>query len=131
MTESKRAGVLLRVDGALAFLPVSAVLRIAEMPAITHVPGAPEPMLGIANAGGDVVPVLSLARGGGPPRGALVLCSWLGEPFGIAGAEVVQTGSFEIDGSARDCIRVESARVPTLDLASLHGKLRTTAWAGR
>jgi len=131
MSETKRAGVLLRVDGALAFLPVSSVLRIAEMPTITHVPGAPESMLGIAHSGGDVVPVLSLARGGGPPRGALVLCTWLGEPFGIAGAEVVQTGSFDIDGSARDCIRVESARVPTLDLASLHGRLRTTAWAGR
>jgi hypothetical protein len=131
MTDTKRAGVLLRVDGALAFLPVTSVLRIAEMPAITRVPGAPEAMLGIANAGGDVVPVISLAHGGGPPRGALVLCTWLGEPFGIAGAEVVQTGAFEVDGSARDCIRVESARVPTLDLAALHGKLRTTAWAGR
>ena len=131
MTDGTRAGVLLRVDGALAFLPVGAVVRIAEMPAITRVPGAPEAMLGIAHSGGDVVPVLSLGRGGGPPRGALVLCTWLGELFGLAGAEVAQTGSFDVDGSARDCIRVESARVPTLDLASLHVRLRTTAWAGR
>lgn len=124
---ARRGGVLLRVDGALAFVPAVNVQSIVAMPPITAVPGRHEPLLGIAQVGNAVIPVLGLGALGGS-RGALVVTKHAGESVGLAGAEVVGTGHYEVDASAPDCVRVDGERVPSVDVGSIYDRVRNAAW---
>ncbi|CAN5648069.1 hypothetical protein BH09MYX1_BH09MYX1_46200 [soil metagenome] len=124
---NRRGGVLLRIDGALAFVPAAAVQSIVAMPQITPVPGRHEPLLGIAHVGNAVIPVLGLG-GQGSSRGSLVVTKHAGEAVGLAGVEVVSTGHYEIDASAPECVRVEGERVPSIDIGSMYDRVKSAAW---
>lgn len=120
---ARRGGVLLRVDGALAFLPAVSVQSIVAMPPITTVPGRRDPLLGIAQVANSVIPVLALGRQGSA-RGMLVVTRYAGESLGLAGGEIVGTGHYEVDGSAPDCVRVDGERVPSIDVAKMCDAVR-------
>lgn len=125
---AKRGGVIVRHQGALRFLPASVVVRIASCPPISRVPGAPSPMLGIAHEGGDIVPVIALDEGderGPRSRTTLVVCRYLGEPVGIVGCEVVETGSFEPDASIEGAVVASGGPARTLDLAATFARLQS------
>ncbi|HEY1954947.1 MAG TPA: chemotaxis protein CheW [Polyangiaceae bacterium] len=122
MTAAKRGGVVVRHRGALRFLPASLVVRIAQCPPVSRVPGAPEPMLGIAYEGGEIVPVVGLDDVDAA-HGELIVCRYLGEPVGIVGCEVVETGLFEPDPSTEGAVAFRGEPARTLDLASTFAKL--------
>lgn len=119
MSVAKRGGVIVRHRGALRFLPASVVVRIAPCPPVSRVPGAPEPMLGIAYDGGEIVPVIALDD----DRSALIVCRYLGEPVGIVGCEVVETGIYDADPSAEGAVAVRGEPARTLDLAATFAKV--------
>ena len=132
MSVAKRGGVIVRHRGALRFLPASVVVRIAPCPPVSRVPGAPEPMLGIAYEGGEIVPVIALdddderrpAFGGSvDDRSALIVCRYLGEPVGIVGCEVLETGIYDADPSAEGAVAVRGEPARTLDLAATFAKV--------
>jgi hypothetical protein len=125
--DAKRGGVLLRLDGGLFFVPASVALTLAAPPQIARVPGAPAGLLGIALQDGDIVPVIAV----GPARGAMVVCTYLGEKIGLLGAEIVGTGVFEVDAEAADAVRFGGERARSLDLASIYARVQGEGWAGR
>ena len=116
----------MRHEGALRFLPASVVVRIAPRPPISRVPGAPKSMLGIAYTGGEIVPVVSIddTRADTP----LLVCRYLGEPVGIVGCEVVQTGTFDADPSAEGAVIAQGAPARSLDLAATFASLQNARW---
>jgi hypothetical protein len=126
MPSTKRGGVVVRHEGALRFLPASVVARIAPRPPISRVPGAPKSMLGIAYTGGEIVPVVAISDE--HDDGPLVVCRYLGEPVGIVGCEVVQTGTFDADPSAEGAVIAEGAPVRSLDLAATFASLQSARW---
>lgn len=123
----RRGGVLLRVDGALAFLPAAAVHGIVAMPPITAVPGRHEPLLGISDVGNSVISVLGLG-GAGASHGVLVVARHAGEQVGLAGVEVIGTGHYDVDASAPECVRVDGERVPSLDVGAIYDRAKSAAW---
>lgn len=123
----KRGGVVVRHEGALRFLPASVVVRIAQCPPVSRVPGAPKPLLGIAYTGGEIVPVIAV---GDDTFGApLIVCRYLGEPVGILGCQVVHTGSFEADPSAEGAVIADGVPARSMDLAATFASLQGTRWA--
>ena len=102
--------MLLRVDGALAFLPAATVQSIVALPAITPVPGRHEPLLGIAQVGNGVIPVLGLGALGAS-RGSLVVTKHAGEPVGLAGIEKRELSV--LSGGERS-VRVDPAGKPSV-----------------
>ena len=129
-TESKRGGILLRDGEALWFVPASVAVKVAPLPEVTRVPGAPAELLGIAQIDGEILPVIALGNDRPKAGGALLVCSYLGEEIGLVGGQIVGTGSFEVD---EDGVSVsyagESAR--PLDLAAIYARLQSGPWAGR
>jgi hypothetical protein len=125
----KRGGVLLRIDGTLHFVPASVALAISPAPEITRVPGAPEQLLGVALHDGDVVPVIAI----GAARGAMLVCSYLGEKLGFMGADIEGTGLYEPDGDGdkRDAVRHRGESARSLDIATLYARVQGEGWAGR
>jgi len=131
----KRGGVVVRHRGALRFLPASVVARISECPPISRVPGAPKAMLGIAYDEGEIVPVVALdddaaraAERESRARKVLIVCRYLGEPVGIVGCEVVQTGMFDADPSAEGAVIARGEPARSLDLAAAFASLRGSRW---
>jgi hypothetical protein len=123
----KRGGVVVRHEGALRFLPASVVVRIAPRPTISRVPGAPKSMLGIAYTGGEILPVVSISDDASAD-GPLLVCRYLGEPVGIVGCEVVETGSFDADPSAEGAVIAHGAPARSLDLAATFASLQSARW---
>ena len=65
------------------------VREICPLPALTPVPTAPPPIVGVVNFRGAIVPVLSLAAGRGPRAGdALVLIDVDGVSAGLAAERI-------------------------------------------
>jgi chemotaxis signal transduction protein len=62
--------VQVRVGAELYAFPVSHVLEVSEIGALTSAPGASRSTLGLRNLRGDVLPVFDLAAVLGLPRGA-------------------------------------------------------------
>ena len=120
----KRGGVIVRHEGELRFLPASVVVRVAPCPPISRVPGAPKPLLGIAYTGGEIVPVIAI----GEARTPLLVCRYLGEPVGILGCDVVETGTFESDPSAEGAVIARGAPARSLDLAATFASLQGARW---
>ena len=81
MAEIKRGGLLLRVDGALVFIPASIALRISAHPEIVRVPGASSELLGMAVNEGEVLPVVAI----GSDHGPMVVCIHASELVGLVG----------------------------------------------
>ncbi len=122
----------MRVDGALQFVPAAVALAITPAPEITRVPGAPQALLGAALHDGDVVPVVGIGTADGQERrGAMLVCSYLGEKVGLLGATIVSTGLFEADPVVADAVRVDGETARALDLAALYARVQGEGWAGR
>jgi chemotaxis signal transduction protein len=142
--EAKLGGVVLRVDGALMFVPASVAMRLAPLPQIARVPGAPADLLGITLESGRILPVIAIGssrpempsrppslrvRGGPDEPASMVVCAFLGEEVGLVGAEIVRTGIFETAGG--DDVTIDGETVRSLDLASLYARVQAGPWAGR
>lgn len=63
--------VVFTLDGQRLALPLSSVERALRAVAVTPLPGAPPVVLGVINAGGQVLPVVELRRRLGLPSPAL------------------------------------------------------------
>jgi chemotaxis signal transduction protein len=108
----RRGGLLLRVEGELRFLAASVAVRVAPLPPVEAVPGAPPDLLGIALHEGVVVSVIAI----GPRRDAngqntMIVCQHAGELVALVGAEVVEAGTFDEQGAAQP-----------LDLAAIYAR---------
>jgi hypothetical protein len=101
---SKLRGLLLRLDGALRFVPASVALHVAPAPRVTLVVGAPPELLGIALFSGVVIPVLAV----GAARAEMIVCQCAGELVGVVGARVIEAGAFDVAGD-RAAYRDETA----------------------
>jgi hypothetical protein len=84
------AGLLVRCQGQLAFIPAHVVRTVRYDVVVTPFPGTD---LGMALLGGRVVPVVSL----GPTERALVVCDIDGEVIAVSGLEPLKSGFFEGD----------------------------------
>jgi chemotaxis signal transduction protein len=124
---TKKAGVLLRVEGQLCFLDASSVVRMAPVPPITGVPGGPPGLLGIALHEGSILPVVSL----GASRHPMVVCKHSGELLGLVGAEVVRTGVFDVASGQADAVEYEGRTASSLDLTALYGIVEGSGRLGR
>ena len=127
MKVAKRGGVLVRLDGALWFVPASVAVAIAPAPQIARVPGAPEALLGATLHEGDVVPVITI----GPARESMLVCSYLGEKVGLVGGHIEGTGAYEPDPAAADAVNHGGERARTLDLAAIYSRIQGEGWASR
>jgi hypothetical protein len=115
----------MRVDGALVFISASVAARVAPMPQITRVPGAPQDLIGIALHEDDLVPVIAVGQG----AEAMVVCNHSGERLGLVGGKVVGAGLFDPAGDAGVSFNGET--IAPLDLAALYARLRGERWGGR
>jgi hypothetical protein len=129
-------GIIVRVGERHYVIAEENVLRVVPCPPVQRVPGAPPELLGIAMEGGTVVPVLSLATTEpGAPLGPLLLCRAMGEPLGLCGLRVVETGFFPL---ALDLHALHTPGAVTwrgeviepLDLVSLLNCVQPGTWAG-
>jgi hypothetical protein len=125
--ETKRGGVLLRVGGALHFVPAPLAVAVAPAPQVARVAGAPAALVGVAVHDGDVIPVLSI----GHERGPMLVCAYLGEKIGLTGARIEGTGVYDVDPEAPDAVRLGGERATTLDLAAIYSRVQGEGWAGR
>ncbi len=119
-------GVLLRVDGALRFVPATVALRIAAPPRVTAVPGTAPALLGVALQEGVVVPVVAI----GPERGEMIVCQYAGELVGIVGGAVVRAGTFTVAAGSPDCVEHEGCTAPALDVAAIYTQVQSSARPG-
>jgi hypothetical protein len=115
----------MRVEGSLVYLPATIALRLAPLPQIARVPGAPKELLGVALHGGEILPVLEV----GNARESMVVCTYAGALLGIVGGHVVGTGMLDADDGEAVFYEGEAAR--PLDLASICAGMRTASWGGR
>ncbi|MGH7271404.1 MAG: chemotaxis protein CheW [Polyangiaceae bacterium] len=113
-------GVLVRVGGALKFLPASVVVCIAHTPRITPVPGAPAELLGVTLHDGMVVPVVAI----GSLLREMIICHHAGESLGLLGGEVVHAGSFDAFPARPDEIEYAEQRVDALDLVAICARIQ-------
>jgi hypothetical protein len=123
--ESRLGGVVVRVPERLLYVPAASVLRLAPIPQITRVPGAPEGLLGVALHEGEILPIVSI----GPERDVMLVCTYAGALLGVVGGLVVETGMFDAseDGVS---VRCGEETATGLDLASVCAKLAPPSWGG-
>lgn len=119
--------MLLRTPDGLRFLPANVVTNVARLPPILRVAGAPEGVLGIVHEAGAILPVVEI----GPAREVLLVCTYLGEPIGLVGAEIVCTGLFEPDAESPECLMHEGELARTFDLSAIYTRLHSATWASR
>jgi purine-binding chemotaxis protein CheW len=122
----RRGGIVFKAHGELRFLPALAVQQVLPLPPIARIPSAPPELAGVAQAEGEIVPVIDL-RDGKDVNGSLIVCSYLGEPLGVAVREIVSIGHYDVDPEQSDAVVVAQARARPLDLASLYAKLQAAA----
>jgi chemotaxis signal transduction protein len=120
MDRGRRGGLLLRVDGALSFVPSSVALHVAPSPRVTPMPGAPPELLGIAFHAGVIVPVLAI----GAARGEMIVCQHGGELVGIVGAEIVKTGWFDVAAERPDAVEYAGETALPLDLPAICARVQ-------
>ena len=102
------AGLLVRRDGKLAFLPASIARSLLPLPRLTKIPWDSVYM---ALVGGEVVAVLELAE----PSGVLVLCELEGQAVAVSGLRAEHVGLWPASELG---VIVDGEQVPELDLAS-------------
>jgi chemotaxis signal transduction protein len=127
----RRGVVVLRVGASMTYLTATVVARLVPLPPLGAVPNAPPDLAGLAHADGEVIPVVDLRPASDRTRplgGMLVVCSYLGEPLGLAGAQVVGVGHYDTDPSAADLLIVGTERARPLDLAPLTMRLQAHGW---
>ena len=115
-----RVGALLfRAGGEARFLPASVAVRVAAIPPLTKVPGAPPDLLGIALHEGGVVPVLSI----GPAREEMIVCRSDGELVALLGGERFETGIFPTSADSPDVLEHDGSQYDLLDVGALVHRL--------
>jgi chemotaxis signal transduction protein len=120
-------GLLVRVDGALRFVPASIALRVAARPRVTPVPGAPAELVGIAIHEGVIVPVVAI----GALRGEMIVCQHAGELVGLVGGEIVGTGSFDKATGRPEAILHHGQLVEPFDVAATYARVQASVRPGR
>lgn len=128
---TRRAGVVVRVDGRMLFLPAHVVTRIVPVPPMGRVPGAPPELAGVAQTEGEIVPVVDLRGAPSPPAGVLLVCSHMAEPIGVVVGEVIGVGHYDVDPETSDAILIGDVRVRPLDLAKLYARLQSASFVSR
>lgn len=124
--EPRRGGVVLDDGAHLHFVPAHVADRVAPLPEVARVPGTHPDLVGIALYEGNILPVVSI----GAARSAMLVISYLGEPIGIVGGNVLATGTFEAAGDGAS-VRYDGRVAKPLDLAGIYGRLQAGSWAGR
>jgi hypothetical protein len=127
VSAARRGAIVLRVDGALVYVPASVALRIAPAPRITPVPGGPADLAGIALHEGTIVPVVAV----GAARAEMVVCQHAGELVGVVGGSVVHTGTFDLVADRPEMIAVDGEVVRPLDVATLYARVQSGARGAR
>jgi hypothetical protein len=117
----RTGGIVVRVDGALRFLPAAVALRVAPPPRVTPVPGAPPELVGITMHEGVIVPVLAI----GSERGEMIVCQQPAELVGVVGIEIVHTGMFETASEHEGSVRHEGQDVELLDVATVYERVQS------
>jgi hypothetical protein len=131
--EVTRGGVIVRVGERHYVLAEENVLRVVPCPPVQRVPGSPPELVGIAMDGGEVLPVLALATTEpGAPVGALLVCQSMGEPLGLTGLEVVESGCFRLAPALHTpgAVVWRGEVIDPLDLVSLLHCVQPGTWAG-
>lgn len=116
-----QGAVVFRARAGLWYLPAAVVTRVVSVPSLGPVPGAPPELAGLAHVDGRVIAVLDV----GPSRAAMLVASFVGEPVGIVGAEIVATGTFP---RVHDHVAYESEHARPFDLAGVVARVRHTHW---
>jgi hypothetical protein len=119
--------VLVRVDGALGFVPASVALRVAPPPRVTAIPAAPPELLGIAPYEGSIVPVIVI----GSARRQMIVCQHAGEILGLVGGEVLRSGSFDAVPGRVDVVEHEGERAQVIDVAAIYARVQASARPAR
>ena len=123
MAAARVGGVVVRQRDGLRFVPAPPVLGITACPPISRVPGAPASMLGIVHTSGQIVPVVAIDDATNTP---LLVCRHHGEPVGLLGCAVVETGTFE--RGAEGVVVASGEVVPALDLDAAFEHLEKARW---
>jgi len=111
---AQRAGLLVRRDGQLAFLPASVARWLLPIPRLTQLPWDSAQM---ALVGGEVVAVLVL----GEPSAELLLCEIEGQAVALSGLSADRVGFWPASGSG---VSVDGLLVPALDLSEALKRFR-------
>lgn len=120
-------GLVVRVDGALRFVPAAVALRVAPPPRVTPVPGAPPELVGVTLHEGAIVPVVAI----GSARREMIVCQHAAELLGLVGGEIVCTGSFETSAEHPERVEHERESVEPLDVAAIYARVQSSARPGR
>lgn len=104
-----RAGVVVRLNGELRFLPAQSVRRFVPLPTLSDVAGTG---LTMALVDGQVLAIIAVGARGS----ALTVCEVGSELVGLIGADPEAVGFFEADGSG---VSFQGARAAALDVAEL------------
>lgn len=120
------SGVVVRAwngeGGALAFVPAAIAIAVLPLPETARLPGAPPELLGVTVHRGEAIPVVTV----GGARTSMLVCTYLGETFGLVGFEVVATGRFPLaEGPSLTGERVlfEGEPVPPFDVAATFARV--------
>ncbi len=124
--EPRRGGIVLDDGSHLYFVPAHVAERVAPLPEVARVPGTHVDLVGITLYEGTILPVVSI----GLARSAMLVISYLGEPIGIVGADVVSSGTFEAAGDGAS-VRHDGRIAKPLDLPGIYARLQAGSWAGR
>jgi purine-binding chemotaxis protein CheW len=130
--------VLLRVGGEAYALPVENVREVAELGAVTALPGAPATVLGVVNVRGKILPVYELAAVLGIERGhgerqVLLVAEHAGRDAGLAvdgveGVEPLPEATEETDSPLlRGAVLEGDQLIGLLDAAALLDALEEAA----
>jgi hypothetical protein len=123
----RRGAVLLRVDGALQFLPASTAVHVGPVPRVTALPGSPPELLGVAIHEGTIVPVVSI----GTARAEMIVCQHAGEILGVIGGQVVRTGLFDVVPGQPEKIVHEGEAAEAVDLTTIYARIQASSRPGR
>ncbi len=123
----KRGAVLLRVDGALQFIPASIAVHVGPVPRVTALPGSPPELIGVAVHEGTIVPVVSI----GAARAEMVVCQHAGEVLGVVGGQVVRTGVFDIAPGRPEAVVHDGQTAEAVDLTTIYARIQASSRPGR
>lgn len=128
MSGSTRGGVIVRIDGDLAFVPSEVALRVAPSPRIARVAGAPGALRGIALFEGAVIPVVAV----GDRSGSMLVCVRGAERIGLVGLDVVASGLFPADLAEGSAGVTHAGRaIPPLSVEDVVAVVQGTRWVAR
>jgi len=116
-----QGGVVFSVDGDLFFLPATVAQRVAPVPKIGRIPGAPPDLCGLALVDGEMIPIVAVAQS----RSAMLVVQYLGERLGIVGVNVIASGRFE---TQHDHVLYNSEHARLFDVSAVVARVRDTRW---